>query len=244
MVPPCTICPCLRACATAWPTSATRPLSTRSTDDDPGRRPLRRRRRRGPRAGYSGIWSTARPARRPSFTKRIDPVNRQGVLCAVVLAAIVGLITHWPVGAAIGGAIGWTLRSALEPSTSRRVVDRLEALATWIEALRDSVAAHRGLLAAIESTEPSAPPAIKAPVARLIVRIKSGTPLDAALDAFAAELGDAAADEAIAPLILAARFGGSDLGGLLATRQRIPRANRAVAAHRGGPVQPGATCAW
>ena len=174
----------------------------------------------------SGIWSTARPARRPSLTKRIDPVNRQGVLCAVVLAAIVGLVTHWPVGAAIGGAIGWTLRSALEPSTSRRVVGRLEALATWIEALRDSVAAHRGLLAAIESTEPSAPPAIKAPVARLIVRIKSGSALDAALYAFAAELGDAAADEAIAPLILAARFGGSDLGGLLAsaaanTREQI-----------------------
>ena len=71
-------------------------------------------------------------------------------------------MTHWPVGAAIGGAVGWTLRSALQPTTSRRVVGQLEALATWIEALRDSVAAHRGLLAAIESTERSAPPAIKA----------------------------------------------------------------------------------
>jgi tight adherence protein B len=174
----------------------------------------------------SGIWSTARPTKRPSLTKRIDPVNRQGAVCAVVLAAVVGLVTHWPVGATIGGAIGWTLRSALEPNTSRRVVGRLDALATWIEALRDSVAAHRGLLAAIESTEPSAPPAIRAQVARLIVRIKTGSALDAALHAFAAELGDAAADEAIAPLILAARFGGSDLRGLLAsaaanTREQI-----------------------
>ena len=174
----------------------------------------------------SGIWSSARPTGRPSVTRRIDPANRQAAACAVILAAIVGLVTHWPVGAAIGGAVGWTLRSALQPTTSRRVVDRLEALATWIEALRDSVAAHRGLLAAIESTERSAPPAIKTHVARLIVRIKTGTALDAALYAFADELGDAAADEAIAPLILAARFGGSDLGALLAsaaasTREQI-----------------------
>jgi tight adherence protein B len=50
-----------------------------------------------------------------------------------------------------------------------------------------------------------------------VVRITSGIPLDSALYAFAGELGDAAVDEAIAPLILASRFGGSDLQGLLAT---------------------------
>jgi hypothetical protein len=164
-----------------------------------------------------GIWSTGSPVRRIPMAKRLDPTNRQAALCAVVLATAVGLITHWPAGAAIGGAVGWTLRSALQPNTSRRVVGRLEALATWIEALRDSVAAHRGLLAAIESTVPTAPPQIKGNVAGLVLRIKSGTPLDKALHAFAAELGDAAVDEAIAPLILASRFGGSDLQGLIAT---------------------------
>ena len=129
----------------------------------------------------------------------------------------VGLVTHWPVGAAIGAGVGWTLRSALRPTTSRRVVGRLEALAAWIEALRDSVAAHRGLLAAIESTVGSAPDLVKAHVAGLVARIESGTPLDKALYAFAQELDDAAVDEAIAPLILASRFGGSDLQHLLAT---------------------------
>jgi Flp pilus assembly protein TadB len=113
--------------------------------------------------------------------------------------------------------VGWTLRSALQPNTSRRVTGRLEALATWIEALRDSIAAHRGLLAAIESTVNTAPPSIRDNVAALVIRIKSGIPLDAALFTFAGELGDAAVDEAIAPLILASRFGGSDLQSLLAT---------------------------
>jgi len=164
-----------------------------------------------------GIWSTARPAKASSPLRRIDPANRQAALCAVLLAAVVGLVTHWPVGAAVGAAAGWTLRSALQPTSSRQVTNRLDALATWIEALRDSVAAHRGLLAAIEATVPNAPGSIKAQVSRLVLRIRGGTPLDKALYAFAAELGDAAADEAIAPLILASRFGGSDLQNLLGT---------------------------
>lgn len=165
----------------------------------------------------SGIWSTGAPVGRMSMAKRLDPANRQAAICAVALALIVGLVTRWPVGAAIGGAVGWTLRSALQPNTSRRVTERLEALATWIEALRDSIAAHRGLLAAIESTVHTASPMIRDNVAALVVRIKSGVALDAALYAFAGELGDAAVDEAVAPLILASRFGGSDLQCLLAT---------------------------
>jgi Flp pilus assembly protein TadB len=165
----------------------------------------------------SGIWSTGPPVGRMSMMKRLDPANRQAAICAVILALMVGLVTRWPVGAAIGGAVGWTLRSALQPNTSRRVTGRLEALAAWIEALRDSIAAHRGLLAAIESTVNTAPPSIRDNVAALVVRIKSGMALDSALYAFAGELGDAAVDEAIAPLILASRFGGSDLQGLLAT---------------------------
>ena len=58
---------------------------------------------------------------------------------------------------------------------------------------------------------------VKGNVAVLVSRIESGTPLDQALYAFAQELGDAAVDEAIAPLILASRFGGSDLQHLLGT---------------------------
>ena len=81
--------------------------------------------------------------------------------------------------------VGWTLRSALQPTTSRRVVGRLEALATWIEALRDSVAAHRGLLAAIESTVAHRPDGFKGTRRRPGARIEIGTPLDQALVAFA-----------------------------------------------------------
>jgi Flp pilus assembly protein TadB len=108
------------------------------------------------------------------------------------------------------------------------VTGRLDALATWIETLRDSVAAHRGLVAAIESTVPSAPTSLRANIEALVIRIKSGTPLDRAFAALAAELADASADEAIAPFILAARFGGADLQNLLGTAAAATREQLAL----------------
>ena len=165
----------------------------------------------------TGLFATTPVTKRHSFTKRIDAATRQSMIAALVCAAVVGLATHWPVGAAIGGAAGWTLRSAVTSSPGHRVTNRLDALATWIESLRDSVAAQRGLVAAIESTVPSAPASLRTNIEALVVRIKSGTPLDRAFAALASELADASADEAIAPLILASRFGGTDLQNLLGT---------------------------
>ncbi len=165
----------------------------------------------------TGLLATTPVKMKMSFTKRIDRANRQAAVAALVCAALVGLITRWPVGVVIGAVVGWTLCSAITSASSNRVTDRLDALATWIETLRDSVAAHRGLVAAIESTVPSAPASLRANIEALVIRVKSGTPLDRAFVALAAELSDAAADEAIAPLILAARFGGADLQNLLGT---------------------------
>jgi len=165
----------------------------------------------------AGLFATTPVAQKMSFAKGIDKATRQSAAAALIGAAVVGLITQWPVGALIGAAVGWTLQSALSSSSSTRVTSRLDALATWIETLRDSVAAHRGLVAAIESTVPSAPASLRANIEALVIRIKSGTPPDRAFAALASELADASADEAIAPLILAARFGGADLQNLLGT---------------------------
>jgi tight adherence protein B len=165
----------------------------------------------------AGLFATTPVAKKMSFAKGIDTATRQSAGAALIGASVVGLITQWPVGALIGAAVGWTLRSALSSSSSNRVTNRLDALATWIETLRDSVAAHRGLVAAIESTVPSAPASLRANIEALVIRIKSGTPPDRAFAALASELADASADEAIAPLILAARFGGADLQNLLGT---------------------------
>ena len=144
--------------------------------------------------------------------------------------------------------MGWTLRSALQPNTSRRVTGRLEALATWIEALRDSVAAHRGLLAAIESTVHTAPTGDPGTTsAALVVRIKSGSrPRCGALH-LRRRAGRCRRRRGYRPArSWPARFGGSDLQSLLATAAANTRDQIAlVAAHRDGPgPSPGGTCAW
>ena len=163
----------------------------------------------------TGLFSTTAPAKRMAFTKQIDTVTRQSALFALVGGGLVGLLTWWPVGVLIGAGVGWTLRSSLTQNSSSKVTKRLDALATWIETLRDSVASHRGLVAAIESTVSAAPKTLRPNIEALVVRIRSGIPVDRAFEQLAAELGDSAADEAIAPLILAARFGGTDLANLL-----------------------------
>jgi Flp pilus assembly protein TadB len=170
----------------------------------------------------AGLFSSAAPVKPMAWTKRVDTTTRQAAVAALVGGALVGFITRWPVGVAIGATAGWTAWSALV-SPAPRAGGRLDALATWIETLRDSVAAHRGLLAAIESTVPSAPGAIRPNIDALVVRIKSGVPLDQAFAALAGELADASADDAIAPLILASRFGGADLQNLLATAAAATR---------------------
>ena len=38
----------------------------------------------------SGIWSSARPVRKATLTKRIDPANRQAAAAALIGAVIVG----------------------------------------------------------------------------------------------------------------------------------------------------------
>jgi tight adherence protein B len=176
----------------------------------------------------TGFFATTPSAKKLSFTKRLDATTRHAALAALVGAAVLGLITRWPVAAAIGAAVGWTLWSAIFSSSPRKVTSRLDALATWIETLRDSVAAHRGLVAAIESTVPSAPASLRPNIESLVVRIKSGTALDRAFATLAGELADAAADEAIAPLILAARFGGADLANLLGTAAAATREQLAL----------------
>jgi Flp pilus assembly protein TadB len=178
----------------------------------------------------TGFFATTPALKRMSFTKRFDPATRQAATAALIGAVALGLITRWPVGVAIGAAIGWTARSAISSVTPRRVTDRLESLATWIETLRDGVAAHRGLVAAIESTVASAPANLRANIEALVIRIKSGTPPDQAFVALASELGDASADEAIAPLVLAARFGGADLANLLGTAAASTRDQLALVA--------------
>jgi hypothetical protein len=137
------------------------------------------------------------------------------MLVAVAAGLVTAAVTRWPVAAA-----AVTVTVALWPSmfgagrTAEDQITRLEALATWTESLRDSIAGSIGLEEAIRHSLTAAPTALVPLLERLEGRLRVQLPLPQALSAFAEELEDASADLVVAALILNSRLRGP---GLVAT---------------------------
>jgi hypothetical protein len=100
---------------------------------------------------------------------------------ALVLGALTLLATRWVV-AAIGVALlalGW--RSLGGAASERKAIARLEGLAAWTESLRDTIAGAVGLEQAIPSSLRAAAPSLQEPLARLVDRLHTRTPMPEAL---------------------------------------------------------------
>ena len=98
---------------------------------------------------------------------------------------------------------------------AQRSTDRIEAVATWTELLRDTLAAAAGLSQAITATAELAPQAIRGPVLVLAERLASGISMEDALRSFAADLADPSADLVVCALLVAATARSQRLGDLL-----------------------------
>ena len=143
-----------------------------------------------------------------------DLVGIRGAL-ALIAGALVLLATGWIVGG-IGAALlvlGW--RSLSGAGAERRAMVRLEALATWTESLRDTIAGAVGLEQAIPASLRAAAPSLAEPLARLVDRLHTRVPMPEALRRFADDLDDPSADLIIAALIINARLRGPGLRDLL-----------------------------
>ena len=130
-------------------------------------------------------------------------------------ATVMFAITRWPVGAVLAGIV-----AAVVPDTLRRMrteselVARTEAVAVWTEMIRDTLAAAAGLEEAVLSTRHAAPEAIQQEVDRLARRLRHGQLVDA-LERFAVEVANPAADLVVAALATAARREARELVPLL-----------------------------
>jgi len=152
----------------------------------------------------------------PSPLERLvkDAMSLRGV--AAVLAGVLALLmTRWLV-AGVGIAIlAFAWRGIGGASSERKAIDRLEALATWTESLRDTIAGAVGLEQAIPSSLRVAGPSLRAPLSRLVDRLHTRMPMGDALRRFADDLDDPAADLIIAALIINSRLRGPGLRDLL-----------------------------
>ena len=93
------------------------------------------------------------------------------------------------------GAIGVALliltwRTLSGAAAERRTLARLEALATWTESLRDTIAGAVGLEQAIPASLRAAAPSLHDPLAWLVNRLHTRMPMAEALRIFADDLDD------------------------------------------------------
>jgi tight adherence protein B len=131
-------------------------------------------------------------------------------------AAIVALwASQWTVLALVAAGAGWwapTWRRSR--GTHVRELAVVEAIASWTEQIRDTLAAANGLEHAIGATAPLAPPPIASAVQRLAAR-SDYERLPDALRRFADEVAHPMADFVVAALVIAAEKEARDLGALL-----------------------------
>jgi tight adherence protein B len=150
----------------------------------------------------------------PSARERFENLALR-VALGVGAAIVVGALTRWPMAALMVGVGGFLAPSLLGGEARRKAqLERVEAIASWAEMLRDTMAGSGGLEQSIVATAGVAPRAIRPEVLRLAARLERDR-LAPALREFADEIDDPSGDLVVAALILAADKSPKRLGDLL-----------------------------
>lgn len=146
------------------------------------------------------------------WVSTLGPPRFALALCA---GAGVLVVTGWIAGALLAAAAVVAGPRLLGGRSARDAsVARTEAIASWTEMVRDSIAAASGLEEAIVATANVAPLAIR-PEVTLLMRRLEHQGLPDALSAFGEDVAHPSADLVVAALSIAARMEASDLTGLL-----------------------------
>jgi Flp pilus assembly protein TadB len=149
--------------------------------------------------------------------------GRRGSL-AVVIGLVVLLLTRWAVaGIAAGVLVFFWNRLFGGAAEERTAMRRVEALASWTESLRDTIAGAVGLEQAIPASARAAAPVLRPHLDALVDRLRARTPLPEALQLLADEIDDASADIIVAALILNARLRGPGLRQVLGALAKSAR---------------------
>ncbi|HEX6756128.1 MAG TPA: type II secretion system F family protein [Mycobacteriales bacterium] len=169
----------------------------------------------------------------PSLTDRFSPADLgRRLTIGGGLAVLALLVTQWIVVAIGVGLLGFFGPALFGGARQGRTeVARVEALASWTESLRDTIAGAVGLEQAIPSSYHAAAPVLKPPLALLIDRLRTREPLADALIKFGDDLNDPGADLILAALVLNARLRGPGLRDVLtalsvAAREEMDMRNR------------------
>ena len=152
----------------------------------------------------------ARVEAEPVVRMRVD-VRRLGgrALVAVMVAVVVLAATRWVLPALVCGAMGWWVTGLIADRDRRGPgeLERVEALATWTEQLRDVLMAGDQPIGAIQATVATCPEPVRPQVRALASRLGRQS-VQVVLRQFADDLDDPTADLIAAGLLVALTKGG------------------------------------
>lgn len=179
--------------------------------------------------GVRGVSFSAVPARARNLARlqRFDRLTLR--VCLALLGAVISFgLTGWPVAAAILAVLGFAGPGLLGARARREAtLGRAEAVASWTETVRDTMAGGAGLHTAIVASGRTAPAPLATAVQHLVGALgRFGA--EPALERFAAEVADPVADLVVASLLLALRSRARDLDQVLSAAASSARASVAM----------------
>lgn len=131
--------------------------------------------------------------------------------------------TGWPVAGFYGGLAGWFFLTLKNAKRERHAaIDRVDAIATWVENLRDNISGSAGLQQALRMSADHAPEPIRTEVRDLVLRLQH-EPVTPALRRFAADVAHPTSDMAVGCLILASSRSAGSLASVLAKTAQAAR---------------------
>lgn len=150
-----------------------------------------------------------------------------GLLLATVAFVVALVGTGWPVAAAYLAFGGASLPALFSSKRKRRAaVEKVEAIATWSESLRDIMATGAGLRETLRGSARVAPEPIRREILTLSFRLQHES-VEAALTKLAQDLAHPSADVVVASLLLATQ---GQAGGLAEVLSSVSRSARDAAA--------------
>ena len=156
--------------------------------------------------GWRGFPSPSRRGGLKLLKRLLEPPTSLALRLTIAVAAALAatVVTGWLVVGFIAGTAGFISPTILRAKSNRgRELERMTALATWVEMVRDTIGAASGLTESLQATAATAPRVLRRPVRQLAARAER-VALPDALAKFADEVDHAVADTVAVTLSLAA----------------------------------------
>jgi tight adherence protein B len=145
----------------------------------------------------TGMRRTERPDRSTGTALRDRLTGAAGyrLAAAVAVAVAVAAVTRWPVAALLAALFTWAAPSLLGGGRAEAAsLAKLEAIASWTEALRGSLRSYAGIEQAIKDAAELAKPPIYAQTTAVAAALNAGVRLPVALTSFKTDVDHHAAD--------------------------------------------------